>query len=177
MSFEPDVPYTHEAPTRYSDAIESVHYDEPTQTLYLEFTGYGSAVAYDKVPKAVYDLFARVGASWGRTYWSQVKGRYFGGDFYPEDLEQRAAHVTSGPHLHFEAKPAQFTNVNPSVTNVTISGTKTVNAYTVSFEVGGVAGQHVVQAGSDNDAVANVKSLLESLGLSFKLKSVTRSLG
>lgn len=164
-----------------SSAVDEAFYDENTQTVYVDL--HDNIYAYSGVDKVKWERFKRSGdgaGSVGSFYAGSIKrshgpGRNLGhvrGIEYKKVAvrNQDAAGTPKG--LTPTATAPQYHSLNVQTGAVSGNGT---SRFVVTFRVGSAAldKKHEVKAKDELDALRQVNTFAEALGVSLKVRSVT----
>lgn len=164
-----------------SSAVDEAFYDENTKTVYVDLHDY--IYAYSGVEKNVWDEFKRASSA-GSFYATTIKRQYGPGKelghvrgIKYEEVKVRPASEGVGAPQAFTTPAAQAAPVYHSL-NVNATAGASGNAtskYVVTFKapLGTGDKSHEVQATDEADALRQLNTFAEALGVSLKVRSVT----
>lgn len=167
-----------------SEAVDEAFYDENTKTVYVDL--HDTIYAYSGVEKSVWDEFKRASSA-GSFYATRIKRGYGPGTevghvrgITYEEVEVRPARAAVGAPqaLTPAATPAAAPTPVYHSLNVSAAAGATGNAtskYVVTFRAANATADksHEVQASDELDALRQVNTFAEALGVSLKVRSVT----
>lgn len=164
-----------------SSAVDEAFYDENTKTVYVDLHDY--IYAYSGVEKRVWDEFKRASSA-GSFYATTIKRQYGPGKELGHVRGIKYEEVPVRPASEGVGSPQAFTTpaaapAAPVYHSLNVpAGSATGNAtskYVVTFRAANATADksHEVQATDEADALRQVNTFAEALGVSLKVRSVT----